>query len=412
MLLARRLIEAGVRLVHVNWTREGGDSAVDNPMWDTHAQNAERLQDVLCPQFDVGFTALLEDLEQRGLLHETLVVAIGEFGRTPRINGQGGRDHWGPVFSFALAGAGIAGGQVFGSSDKNGAYPATDPVRPHDLTATIYHLLGIDPQGTFQDRSGQPHLLTKGEPLYRVLGTGPATPERHATRRRSGLPAALRCQSAARCRFPIQPTADPRPAAESHSGLAGRAALAGSAEQRPERATARRGPAARGPRLRHGRWLRAAPDRSGQPRHSGPGDPQRPRRPLHLHGARQCGGARADYFDKVFLANFSCRLVLFRFADIAKDPRRVQELASASFRPVFTEAATAEQTFSVARFLGSTQPGANFPIGNGLGVAVVVEKTTTGILTLPREGRHRVLVRVHSAKLDFSARPRDDSVTE
>jgi hypothetical protein len=85
-LLARRLIEAGVRLVHVNWPREPGDSAVDNPMWDTHAQNADRLQDFLCPLFDVTFAALLDDLEPRGLLAETLVVAIGEFGRTPKIN--------------------------------------------------------------------------------------------------------------------------------------------------------------------------------------------------------------------------------------------------------------------------------------------------------------------------------------
>src|SRR5438105_5634442 len=147
-------------------------------MWDTHAQNADRLQDVLCPQFDVTFAALLDDLEQRGLTSETLVVVIGEFGRTPRINKLAGRDHWGHVFSFALAGAGIRGGQVFGASDKNGAYPASDPVRPHDLTATLFHLLGIEPQGVFRDRSNQPHLLTKGEPLQRLLGTEPATAAR------------------------------------------------------------------------------------------------------------------------------------------------------------------------------------------------------------------------------------------
>jgi hypothetical protein len=109
VLLARRLIEAGVRLVHVNWARDPGDNAVDNPMWDTHAQNADRLQDSLCPQFDFTFAALMEDLADRGLLSETLVVVIGEFGRTPRINKQGGRDHWGHVFSCALAGAGIRG---------------------------------------------------------------------------------------------------------------------------------------------------------------------------------------------------------------------------------------------------------------------------------------------------------------
>ncbi|HMF14953.1 MAG TPA: DUF1501 domain-containing protein, partial [Gemmataceae bacterium] len=135
-LLARRLIEAGVRLVHVNWAREPGDSAVDNPMWDTHAQNADRLQDALCPMFDVSFDALMHDLADRGLLAETLVVVVGEFGRTPRINKQGGRDHWGHVFSMALAGAGIRGGQVIGASDKNGAYPITEPIRGGDLTAT------------------------------------------------------------------------------------------------------------------------------------------------------------------------------------------------------------------------------------------------------------------------------------
>src|SRR5207244_1337621 len=97
VVLGRRLIEAGVRLVHVNWAREPGDSAVDNPMWDTHAQNADRLQDSLCPVFDVSFDALMGDLADRGLLAETLVVVIGEFGRTPRINKQGGRDHWGHV---------------------------------------------------------------------------------------------------------------------------------------------------------------------------------------------------------------------------------------------------------------------------------------------------------------------------
>ncbi len=170
LILARRLIEAGVRLVHVGWPREPGDNAVDNPMWDTHARNADRLEDVLCPQFDVGFTALLEDLDQRGLLDETLVVCIGEFGRTPKINANGGRDHWGHVFSFALAGAGISGGQVYGASDATGSYPARDPVSGGDLTATLFHLLGIDYRGTFHDREGRIHKLTEGTPGLSVAG--------------------------------------------------------------------------------------------------------------------------------------------------------------------------------------------------------------------------------------------------
>src|SRR5262245_3058902 len=174
-LLARRLIEAGVRLVHVQWPREPGDNAVDNPLWDTHAQNAERMEDVLAPTFDVGFTALIEDLEQRGLLKETLVVAIGEFGRTPKINPNGGRDHWGPVWSFVMAGAGISGGQVYGASDKTGGYPVRDGFTPGDLTATIFHLLGIPPSTSFTDREGRPHAVTQAAPLYRLLGTEPAT---------------------------------------------------------------------------------------------------------------------------------------------------------------------------------------------------------------------------------------------
>ena len=108
VLLSRRLIEAGVRFVHVQWPREPGDLSSSAPLWDTHANNDKRVKSILCPQFDVGFSALIEDLDARGLLDETLVVATGEFGRTPKFNANGGRDHWGPVFSFALAGAGLS----------------------------------------------------------------------------------------------------------------------------------------------------------------------------------------------------------------------------------------------------------------------------------------------------------------
>lgn len=178
VLLARRLIESGARLVHVNWPREPGDNAADNPLWDTHAQNADRLEDVLCPIFDVGYTALIEDLEQRGLLDETLVVAIGEFGRTPKINPKGGRDHWGPVFSATLAGAGISGGQVYGASDAHGAYPISDKVDPGHLTSTIFHLAGLDYLGTFTDPSGRELAFSKQPALLKLLGDTPATTQR------------------------------------------------------------------------------------------------------------------------------------------------------------------------------------------------------------------------------------------
>ncbi len=175
VLLARRLIESGVRLVHVNWPREPGDNASDNPLWDTHAQNHDRLEDVLCPIFDVGFSALIEDLDQRGLLEETLVVAIGEFGRTPKINAKSGRDHWGSVFSFVMAGAGIAGGQVYGSSDRQGAFPKTNRVEPGHMTSTIFHLLGLDHRGTFADPTGRELALSGQPPIWELLGEKPAT---------------------------------------------------------------------------------------------------------------------------------------------------------------------------------------------------------------------------------------------
>lgn len=170
LLLARRLLETGVRMVFVNWPREPADISAPNPLWDTHAHNDKRMKDVLCPQFDLGFPALLEDLQQRGMLSETLVVAIGEMGRTPTFNGSGGRDHWGNVFSFAIAGAGVRTGQVIGASDKKGAYPIDGRVTPSDLTATMAHLLGIGDEAMFPDKFNRPHKVTEGQPIRRVLG--------------------------------------------------------------------------------------------------------------------------------------------------------------------------------------------------------------------------------------------------
>ena len=171
VLLGRRLIEAGVRLVQVNWPREPGDTAAGNPLWDTHQDNAGRLKNVLCPQFDTAYSALLDDLEDRGLLDETLVVVMGEFGRTPTINSAGGRDHWGSVFSVALAGAGVPGGGVIGSSDDRGGMPADRPVRPPDLAATIFQLLGISPDHEFRDPFDRPlSVVSGGRPLREIVG--------------------------------------------------------------------------------------------------------------------------------------------------------------------------------------------------------------------------------------------------
>ena len=138
--------------------------------WDAHFRCANQHKTHLLPQADRSLSALIEDLDARGLLDSTLVVAMGEFGRTPRINAEGGRDHWPDCYSVLLAGGGVAGGAVYGSSDRVGAYPAGDPVTPGDLAATIFWRFGLDPATEIQDQAGRPHRLATGEPLRRLFG--------------------------------------------------------------------------------------------------------------------------------------------------------------------------------------------------------------------------------------------------
>jgi hypothetical protein len=170
VLLARRLVEAGVSLVQVNWTRWEEDTA-GAPAWDNHSDNAKRLKTVLMPPMDLAYSALLEDLEQRGMLEDTLVVWMGEFGRTPKINARGGRDHWGHVFSAALAGGGIQGGTVHGVSDSQGSFPASGRVAPQDITATIFHCLGHRASTEIHDQLGRPMVISKGEPIGEILSS-------------------------------------------------------------------------------------------------------------------------------------------------------------------------------------------------------------------------------------------------
>jgi len=165
LMLARRLIEAGVGLVTVNWHNDG------NFFWDTHGNNFNSLKKRLMPPADQGFSALLEDLASRGLLDETLVVWVGEFGRTPRINkANSGREHWPHCYSAVLAGAGVRGGTIFGASDRWAAYPASDPVSPEDLGATILHALGIEPATMVKDALDRPLRINDGTPIVSVFG--------------------------------------------------------------------------------------------------------------------------------------------------------------------------------------------------------------------------------------------------
>ncbi len=164
LLLARRLVEAGVSLVTANWHNDGRN------FWDTHGDNFNRLKNDLMPPADRAFAALLDDLSARGMLDETLVVWVGEFGRNPKITaGNAGREHWPRCYSAAIAGAGIAGGQVYGASDRWAAYPASDPVSPDDLGATILHALGIDPALELPDPVGRPIRINRGRPVVELF---------------------------------------------------------------------------------------------------------------------------------------------------------------------------------------------------------------------------------------------------
>jgi len=162
-LLARRLAEAGVPLINVSYCQTPKGS------WDTHNNHFNQMRDSLAPTFDIAFSALINDLEQRGMLDETLVFVNAEFGRTPKINAKAGRDHWPFVYSLALAGAGVGRGVVYGASDQAAAYPTDRPHDPKDMAATIYHLLGVDPELMLHDRTGRPYHVCIGKPIQGIL---------------------------------------------------------------------------------------------------------------------------------------------------------------------------------------------------------------------------------------------------
>jgi hypothetical protein len=176
VLQARRLVERGVPLVTVFWPNDGIKNV--SVYWDTHSRNFIDHRDRLMPPADQAFSALLDDLGERGLLDETLVIWTGEFGRTPKIGqrnsdagaGADGRDHWPNCFTSVLAGGGVRGGQVYGSSDQHAAYPASNAVNPVDLTATVYELLGVPADLELTDNLGRPLVICPGQPIHSLIG--------------------------------------------------------------------------------------------------------------------------------------------------------------------------------------------------------------------------------------------------
>src|SRR5438128_1098588 len=177
LLMARRLIQAGTKFVQVNWPSvANGDP--ETSAWDTHAANFRPLKNLHCPKLDRGLSALLEDMDERGMLKDTLVVAVGEFGRSPRMgvstsgnsNSPDGRDHWPYCYTAVVAGAGIRRGGVYGKSDEHASSPVESPVHPTELLATIYHALGINPATMILNHLNQPRELVKAQPVLGLFG--------------------------------------------------------------------------------------------------------------------------------------------------------------------------------------------------------------------------------------------------
>ena len=175
VLQARRLVERGVPLVTVFWPNDGIKNV--SVYWDTHSRNFIDLKDRLMPVADQAFSTLLDDLSERGMLDDTLVLWTGEFGRTPRVGqrnsdagaGRDGRDHWPGCFTSVLAGGGVRGGIVHGRSDKHAAFPASDPVTPQDLIATVYHTLGVPEGQLVTDINGRPQFVRPGRAIRELL---------------------------------------------------------------------------------------------------------------------------------------------------------------------------------------------------------------------------------------------------
>lgn len=167
VLLSRRLVEAGASLVQVNWCKVDGEP--NGGGWDTHDKHNDLLKRFLMPWMDQAYSALLTDLSERGMLDETLVVWVGEFGHTPKFNANAGRDHWGQCFSIALAGGGVRGGVVHGKSDAHAAFPVSGAVEPRDLLATIFHCLGHAPDTELVDTEGRPIPISRGRVISEIL---------------------------------------------------------------------------------------------------------------------------------------------------------------------------------------------------------------------------------------------------
>ena len=364
--------------------------------------------------FDVGYTALIQDLDERGLLDETLVVAIGEFGRTPKINANGGRDHWGSVFSCVLAGAGISGGQVYGASDKDGAYPADNRVEPGDLTASMFHLLGMDYQTTFPDRLGRQHRLTAGEPIWELLGGTPSTSNRIAP---GGsvlrVPPYDPSRHLLHTNFngdqPLLPVAAPsrpkgwraEPLAVSDSDF-GVQVVSGVSSGGKGRA-------------RHAVLGFGGPNSAGQIIAGKPTAflAQEVRSPFagtyQLRVQARIDASSPEFFNECFPAGFRCEIAFFQFSNQGKRVNERRQLASLEFTPRLATEENQWEEFELVRSFLNPNAGGNFSFGAGMGVVIQLTKTTEAPLTVNTNDFFRL--RVKEVSLSFVGKEVNDKVT-
>lgn len=334
------------------------------------------------------------------------MVAIGEFGRTPHINKVGGRDHWGNVFSFALAGAGISGGQVYGSSDRQGAYPASQRIEPQDLTATLFHLLGIDHQGTFLDRFGRELSLTRGTPLYDLLGSAPGTAERLpytlAEHKVSTYDPAMLIDGDFRRDAELTSTSDypvdrcwqssHLPEANNLDGLLVRRVTSDIPMME----------LGWGLETGHGTGLLLSDkpliltQKLSSPRVGQYDSP--------IEIAFQTSDL--DYFEQVIRPHIRLRWAIFSYLELSKDPLKRREFTSIELSPTCSllSASPEFSRYTASTYLRSQEGGAN-QTSMGVGIGLFIENTGSTPLDLSG-GSARWLVR-HVA-LDFKPRPRNE----
>ena len=322
------------------------------------------------------------------------------------MNPNGGRDHWGPVFSCALAGGGISGGRVYGSSDKQGGYPATDKVEPHDYVAPLFHLVGINPTSTFQDREGREHKLTIGTPLHKLLGIAPATLDRcTCTGDPSRVPAFDENQMLFDSDFSGGGKLSP---AEGAARPRGWKASPIATPDTSSSLAVQRLPG----KLQIGFGLEGA-----LPINIAKGATallaQEVRSPFagtYKVAITACGFAPdKDFYEANFLKHFSCKLLFFQYTEAAKKATARKEHISIPFIPQFTPEGTPRMDrFELTKEFLNPTPGSNFSFGLGLGVAILIEKTSDGPLTLP--AGKSAGVRLGSVELSFTGKVRNEDV--